>query len=279
VPSHVEQVRKRLAASIEKHRSALRAFEELLKDPNPAAGNIDRAQRELKRLAAEHAHLLAEWRLATASERLGGHAGLAGQRPLREQVLDVLEEIGVPASPRVISEVAAARYGCPLPVARFASLRRDEERAWRKDPLSRPAWVVPALSAQGLTAIPRIVASSAWPPERRLIGARTLRTNHLLTLLALLKACDRAAHADDTRALEHLRTIVISFAQTVPGALEPGAMPDHDRIRKASELELGHIELLDLKERQAAAARLKRLPELQQLWGQPLRERTTQRAF
>ena len=139
MPSKVERVRKRFAASIEKHWSALCAFEDLLKDPNPPAGNVDRAQQELKRLAAEHAHLLTEWRLATSSERPGSYVGFAGQRPLREQVLDVLDEIGVPAPPRVISEVAAARYGRPLPVARFASLRRDEDRAWRKDLLSRPA--------------------------------------------------------------------------------------------------------------------------------------------
>jgi hypothetical protein len=63
-----------------------------------------------------------------------------------QAVLDILDELGVPAAPRVISEIAVSNYGRPLPASRFASLRRDEERACRKDPLSRPTWVVPTFT-------------------------------------------------------------------------------------------------------------------------------------
>src|SRR3712207_4023754 len=106
-----------------------------------------------------------------------------GRRSMRELVLNVLEEIGVPAAPRTVSEFAAC-FNLSLPITRFSSLRRDEERAFRKDPLSRPAWVTPAINAQGLTAIPRIVTSSAWEDDRRVIGARTPHVSHLRTLLA-----------------------------------------------------------------------------------------------
>ncbi len=74
-------------------------------------------------------------------ERFGAYRARAGQRPMREQVLDILDELGVPNSPRVISEYALACLGIELPIAKFASLRRDEERGFRKDPLSKPAWV------------------------------------------------------------------------------------------------------------------------------------------
>ncbi len=246
-------------------------FQGLLRDPNADATAIDQVQRQLNRMAAEHTQLLTEWRLARAhvAEPSSPYARLVGQRPMREQVLDILEELGAPASPRVISEIAVARYGRPLPASRFASLRRDEERAFRKDSLSRPAWVVPALTARGLTAIPRIVASSAWPAERRLIGARTLRANHLRILLALLSMHERAQLTGTAQATAHLESMILSFAQTVPGAVEPGKRPEHTRLAEAARAELAHIEKTDLEERQAAARRLERLPEPHRLWGRP----------
>lgn len=265
-----DRMRSRLAASLERQRQLFDALQELLNDPEASTAAIDQAQRQLTRLAAEHTQLLTDWRLARGhGAEPSSHAGLVGQRPLREQVLDILDELEVPASPRVISEVAVARYGRPLPATRFASLRRDEERAWRKDPTSRPAWVVPALTAQGLTSIPRIVASSAWPAERRLIGARTLRANHIRTLLALLSIHERSQRTPSSRTTAHLESIILGFAQTVTGALEPGKRPDHTRITQAARAELAHFQDIDVEERQAAAIRLERLPELHRLWGQP----------
>jgi hypothetical protein len=267
----LDRIRTRLAASLEKQRELLDAFEGLLKDPEADAAAIDQAQRQLHRMAAEHTQLLTQWRLARAhvAEPPLLYAGFVGQRPMREQVLDILEELGVPASPRVISEISVACYGRPLPASRFASLRRDEERAFRKDSLSRPAWVVPAITAQGLTAIPRIVASSAWPAERRLIGARTLRANHLRILLALLLMHERAQRTGTAPATAHLESMILSFAQTVPGAVGPGERPDRARLAEAARAELAHIEKTDLEERQEAARRLERLPEPHRLWGRP----------
>jgi hypothetical protein len=266
-----DRVRARLAASMEKHRDLLQAFQELLKDPEANAATIEQVQRELTRRAADHTQLFTEWRLAQAgtAEPASPSARLVGQRPMREQVLDILDELSVPGSPRVISEIAAARYGRPLPASRFASLRRDEERACRKDPSSRPAWVVPALTAQGLTAIPRLVASSAWPAERRLIGARTLRANHLRTLMALQSMHQRSQQTGDSRATAHLEVIILGFAQTVPGAIEPGKRLEHARIGEAARAELDHIEDADNEERRTAAPRLEHLPEQHRLWGQP----------
>jgi hypothetical protein len=209
-------------------------------------------------------------------ERLGAYRNRAGQRPMREQVLDILDELGVPNSPRVISEYALACLGIDLPVPRFASLRRDEERAFRKDPLSKPAWVVPALNMTGFAPIPRLVASSVWPVERRLIGPRTLRTNHLLSLLALLK---RAANLADEKEVvaatpgsgkTHLLLgIIFRFARSVPGGWAVAGEPDLEGIRAATEAELQSIVADDEMERKQAAEKLAKLPEDRQIWGLP----------
>jgi hypothetical protein len=264
------RIRRRIAAVVDEQRSALKRLEELLATPDAQPAAIAETQQALNRLTAEHTRLLTEWRLATAQVREDQPAySRAGGRPLRERVLDVLDEIGVPAPPRVVSEVATLSYGMTLPASRLASLRRDEERAYRKDALSRPAWVVPALTVHSLTAIPRIIATSTWPLERRLIGARTLRANHLRTVISLLDALRRTGDRADERTIAHFESVLVSFAQSVSGALQAGARPEHERIRAAVEAELGHIEPLDVEERKVAAKRFEKLPETNQLWGQP----------
>ena len=266
-----DRIRVRLAASAKKQRALLNTMQGLLENPDATAVAIDQAQQQLQRATADHTRLLTEWRLAKArsAEPSLPQARLVGQRPMREQVLDILDELGVPASPRVIGEVAAALFGRALPAARFASLRRDEERACRKDPMSRPAWVVPALTAQGLTPIPRIVASSSWESERRLIGARTLRGNHLRTLLALVSMRDRVQSTNEPGLTAHLDALLMAFGQTVPGAAQPGRRFEPERISEAARAELALIHQTDIEERRQAAGRLDRLPLLHRLWGQP----------
>jgi hypothetical protein len=264
-----DRIQARLATTLRKVQELGETLQKSLKDPEANAAALERVDQELSRLAARRTELLTELRLARAqvAEPAPLLTGLVGQRPMREQVLDILDELAVPASPRVISEIAVARYGRPLPPSRFASLRRDEERAWRKDRLARPAWVVPALSAQGLTSLPRIVGSSTWPAECRLIGARTLRANHLRTLLALLSMRERSQQADSAWAVTRLETMIFGFAQTVPGAVEPGKLADYQRVIEAAKAELALIEEMDLDERRTAARRLENLPELHQFWG------------
>lgn len=261
------RLRERLTQSVDKQRGLLEELEYLIHNPGDSSATID-VQRRLSRLAAEQARLVAELEVAQLAplDRVKPAAGLAGQRPMREQVLDILDELGVPVAPRVISEVALACYGRSLPAARFASLRRDEERAYRKDPTSRPAWVVPAINVVGLTAIPRIVANSAWKAERRLIGARTLRTNHLKTLISLL---NRAIHLSngESEPDPQLRALITRYADSVGGTVDPIQGSDLVLVRLAAEAELARIEPVDAEERHQAARRLTQLPATEQLWG------------
>jgi hypothetical protein len=270
--SRIDILQKKLGQVVQKQQHLLQGLAILVANPGANAVALDRIQRQLNRLRAQQEQLISELALRQleAPEAYGAYGRQAGQRPMREQVLDTLEEITVPASPRAISEFAAARFGLALPPDRFASLRRDEERAFRKDPTSRPAWVVPAINLAGLTAIPRLVASSAWEPERRLIGSRTLRTNHLRTLLAILRCYEEAQTRRDSKAGLQLRAMARSYAETVPGALPPGEELDVDGIRNLAKAELERINPVDFEERSAAAQRLQALAERYRLWGKPV---------
>jgi hypothetical protein len=269
VSQSLETIRAKINEAIKAKHTSLENFGNLLGDPATSPAMLDSAQAEVDRLSSVWSRLMHELRVAQfeSPDRFGAYRPRAGQRPMREQVLDILDELGVPNSPRVISEYALACLGIELPVARFASLRRDEERGFRKDPLSKPAWVVPALNMTGFSPIPRLVASSVWPIERRLIGPRTLRVNHLITLLALLRRAMNLTEGED--AARRITGLILRFARGVPGAWAVTGEPDLDRIRTAAEAELQAIGSDDEPERKLAAEKLAKLPEDRQVWGLP----------
>lgn len=185
-----------------------------------------------------------------------------GAQPRREETLTVLDAVGVPMSARVISQIGAAHFGFELPVKQLSSIRRDDRRRiFDRNPDGRPAYVAPALAARSLAPIPRLFTSSAWPPERRLVGARSARTDQLRTLLALLTL--REAHKDNP----HLDVIIRRYAINVPEAVAPGKDIAPERVRRAAEAELEQISPLDAEERDEAIVRFARLPVAEQIWG------------
>jgi len=269
VSQRTERIRTKIGEAIRLKHDALQRMEDVLGDPATTPAMIESAQAEVERLTAVWKRLMHDFRVAQleAPERFGAYRTRVGQRPLREQVLDILDELGVPNSPRVVSEYALACLGIDLPVARFASLRRDEERSFRKDALSKPAWVVPALNMTGFAPMPRLVASSVWSIERRLIGPRTLRVNHIVTLLALLRRASTIT--DGEEAVRGIKALIFQFARSVPGAWAVTGEPDLERIRVASEAELQAIGPHDEAERKQAAVKLAKLPQDRQIWGLP----------
>ena len=224
---------------------------------------LRKQQAEMQRLTDELRYVQLEQNVAAPRTR----ARMTG-KTVREMALDAIDEIGVPVSPSTISDFSLATTGIGIPATRFASLRRDEERAARRDPASRPAWIAPALSTARLTALPRLLTSSAWEVERRLVGARSARVNHLHTTLAFLDRFERlrSSAGSESGAMENL---VIRFARGIPGATSTGAGIDGARIRAVVQRELEAIEPDDLQERREAAARLTKHRDQEKLWGMP----------
>jgi hypothetical protein len=270
------RIRKKLARITGQQQEVLKKLQPLVINPDASPAQLIR--REQARLTAEQERLFTDLELAQLSSQTDRNGYVSrdkhfststfgGRQSMREQVLNVLEEIGVPAAPRTVSDFAAC-FGLSLSASRFSSLRRDERRAYQKDPLSRPAWVVPAINAVGLTAIPRLVCSSAWEDEQRVVGSRTLHVNHLRTLLSLLVAAERAPHLGDANA-ERVRGLVTRYATTIPGALEFGGEPNYERIEAAVKSELERIEAPDAEERQTAAKKMAQSAAFHRLWGRP----------
>lgn len=238
-----------------------------------AAGNTasrERAQAKIAELTAEYQRLADALRFSELEAReIATPRARTPGKPLRELALDALDDLGVPAPPALIADLTAALTGARPSPSRFASLRRDEENAARRNIAARPAWVVPAISAQQLTAIPRLLSSSSWELERRIVGARSIRTNNLRIAISL---SGRLAHLREAGASEAklVERLLFSFARSVPGAVEYGQPIDPTRTIDAARAELALIEAPDLEERGEAAAKLAGAGPQVRLWGRPV---------
>jgi hypothetical protein len=270
--NNATRLKTRLAAVVKKQQAALAELGKLLANPaSSSVSTIDETQATVARLNAQQQRIVQDLKLSDLErpERYGAYNARSGQRPIREVVLDILDELGVPSSPGTLSECAAVWSGMSIPAGRFASLRRDEHSAYRRDSLARPTWLVPALNANGFRAIPRLVVSSVWEPERRLIGPRTLRVNHLKTVLALQSRLTALNQTGASGSSDRLLELMHRYARSIPGAMQSASEIDADQVRHAAQSELDAIEPLDIKDRRTAVSEFFKIPAYAQLWGLP----------
>lgn len=259
---------EKLARNAERQQQAYAALTTAL-----AAGDMagrERAQARIAELAAEYQRLSDALRFDELEAReIATPRGRKPGKPLRELALDALEDLGVPAAPSLIADLTAALTGTRPSPSRFASLKRDDEHAARRNISARPAWIVPAISATQLTAIPRLLTSSAWGVERRIIGSRSMRTDHLRVAMSLAQrlAQLREVGAAEARNIERL---LFPIARSIPGASETGQLIQPDRVSEAAQAELAILDEADLAERRAAAARLTSGGTHHRLWGHPV---------
>ncbi len=273
VMSRPPSLSDQLARNAKRQQDAYAALSTALAAGDPAGR--ERAQAKITELAAEYQRLSEALRFSELEARdISTPRARKPGKPLRELALDALDDLGVPAPPALIADLTAALTGVRPSPSRFASLRRDEENSARRNMAGRPAWVVPAISAQQLTAIPRLLTSSSWALERRIVGARSIRTDNLRIAISL---AGRLSHLREAGAAEAkmVERLLFPFARSVPGAIEYGQPIDTARIIDASQGELILIEEPDLDERRAAAAKLSASSQQVRLWGRPVLIDTT----
>jgi hypothetical protein len=266
-----EHLKQRLTLVVDRQQKLLGEFTAAM----IAGDHVRQAelQRDLNRFAAEMRRLTAEARYGqlqtSAANAVPRSRAREVGKTIRELVLDSVDEIGVPSSPATISEFSQIMTGASIDTGRFASLRRDEQKAALRDAASRPVWVAPAISSSRLTAMPRLFTSSAWPIERRIVGPRSARVDHLRATLAFLDRFERL-QAAGAREADSMELLAVRFARGVPGAMSAGVKIDVQRVRDATLTELEAIEQEDIAERQAAAVRLQKFREQDRIWGLPI---------
>jgi hypothetical protein len=204
-----------------------------------------------------------------SGERSGAQAGAGALLPAREQVHQALTLLGGPAAPRLIVAVHEAFYAGGLPVARLTSLRRDEERSFRSAPYARPYYVCAALTADLLAPARGLLAISAWPMDRRIVGPLSPRVDYLI---AAIRIAERFRDLDISGASADSRRLLWRFAANIPRAASSISTMDPDEIVIAARAELAVHERADSDLRTAAAARARaQLDDAEQLFGAGLR--------
>ena len=191
----------------------------------------------------------------------------SARRSHRDQVIDLLSFVDRPVTPTTLQQLSVVMNREILAPTRFASLRRDERQAYDRAPTKNHEWIVPALSVHDFSARSRVVCSSRWSLELRMIGPETLRLNHLrlaLKLVNLISGSERDGHSRELEAL----ILRLCSVQHLP-------VGDALNLAKVCVLvtqDLDQHEEFDLEQRRSAAhafERSHRSPS-ELIWGAPM---------
>src|SRR5438270_744254 len=155
---------------------------------------------------------------ARARRRTPTGDGRPPTQSAREEAIASLNELEVPSSPREIAEYASARFGRILDHRAFASIRRDERRAFDSKRANRAVYIVPALEGRWLLPARGRFTLSEWPTEQRLIGPQSLRVDHLKVTINIAGQLAWLTERDVERG-QAMADLLANYARSIPGAL------------------------------------------------------------
>ena len=253
-------VRDDLAAALEETLKLARQLAEDARDTDVPVAELVAQATLLGRLDERRAELIGQLR-RTASAGL--RATTPGP-PIREVVLDALDELGWPQNARFLEEYLWAKRQLQLDSRAFASLRRDELRAWRRSPGARSAYIVPALNPDG-SANPRWLTSSAWDLPRRVIASP--ETERLFDLQKILALNVRGSRGPLGTLLERNVTEILAIEPPPVSASVTATRAWRAHVRSHTAALIEAIRSRDDADRDRLAAGLADLPDDDRIWG------------
>jgi len=200
----------------------------------------------------------------------GSHGRTPRQRPLRDVMVDALEDLGCLVHSRDLALYCKARYGRPITAERFGSLSRDEMDTYRKGTTNRPVWLCFGLTYNRHEAIRRLWGRSDWPIEERVVAPTTGR---ILQLTLTKRLCEIAleadAYAEGAESAEMLHTLAASHAGDLPDVKVRYGEFDLVGWRDKAAEQLEKDSPRDREARLEAARQIARRGEIFQLFGVP----------
>jgi hypothetical protein len=253
-------VRDDLATALEETLKLARRLAEDARNADVPVAELVAQAAMLGRLDQRREELIGELR-RTAS------AGLRAAQPgppIREVVLTALDELGWPQNARFLEEYLWAKRQLQLDSRAFASLRRDELRAWQHAPGARPAYIVPALNPDG-SANPRWLTSSAWELPRRVIASA--QTERLFDLQKILALHVRGSRGPLGTLLERYVTQILAIEPPPVSASISATKAWRAHVRAHTGALIDAIRSRDDGDRDQIAARLASCPDRDRVWG------------
>jgi hypothetical protein len=253
-------VRDELIATLEQtRRLAQRLVDDARDDEVPVADLVAQATM-LGRLDQRRDELIGQLRSTASAGLRATTPGL----PIREVVLQALSELGWPQNAGFLEEYLWAKRQLQLRSRAFASLRRDERRAWQRAPGARAAYVVPALNPDG-SANPRWLTSSAWDLERRVIASPD--TERLLDLWKISALRVRGSRGPLGTLLERYAAQILAIEPPPVSATMTQTQAWRAHVGAHATALIGRIRTHDDPDRARIARRLARFSEDDQVWG------------
>jgi hypothetical protein len=253
-------VRDNLAVTAEEILNLARRLAADARDADVPVAELVAQATMLGRLEQRREELVGELR-RTAS------AGLRRSQPgppIREVVLEALGELGWPQNARFLEEYLWARHQLQLDSRAFASLRRDELRAWQRSPGARSAYIVPALNPDG-TANPRWLTSSAWDLPRRVVAST--ETERLYDLQKIIALRVRGSRGPLGTLLERSVKQILAIEPPPVSASIAATNAWRGHVRTHATALIEAIRSRDDATRDRIAAGLAGLPDREQVWG------------
>jgi hypothetical protein len=205
-------------------------------------------------------------RRATLEKRPSARGGKAG-RPVRDIIVDMLQEAQCPLNSLLLASVIRPLHGRAIPSTRFGTLSNDEANSYDSS-RARAVYLCHCLTFDQGQAVKRFWARSDWPLAERIIGPMSGRILFLKGAawtieLARLVADDRIA-ADNPDTLNY---VAADQARNVGLLVKRGDFPYKDWLAFIAEA-IGRHEAEDRAVREKAAAGLeRRLSDRELLFG------------
>jgi hypothetical protein len=252
-------VRDELAATLEETLRVAQQLAENARDEEVPVADLVAQATMLGRLDERRGQLISQLR-RTASA--GMRATTSGP-PIREVVLQALDELGWPQNAGFLEEYLWAKRQLQLDSRAFAPLRRDERRAWQRARSAR-AYVVPALNPDG-SANPRWLTSSAWELQRRVVASP--ETERLFDLQKIAALRVRGSRGPLGTLLERYAKQILAIEPPSVSASAAQTRAWRTHVREHTMALIEQIRQRDDSDRGRIARCLAELPEHDQVWG------------
>jgi hypothetical protein len=237
-------------------------------------------KNRVKKLVREKGRLLAQIaELENQIKKIDSDSGLPKRlvpiRPVRELVLDALDDIGIMVHTNVLRLYLQAKNGRAIAPTRFGTLSKDEELAHIRFATERTGrhrvdWLCHGLTSDRGEAIRRFWARASWPLADRIVAPTSGRVMHYKITMRLAEIASE--NADTCADPDMLKFLAADHARDLPGIdkqFRKGVFDFQLWIDTAKEL-LTNCQQPDLEEREAAAQRLgSRIGEHHLLFGVP----------
>lgn len=266
----VSGVRAELVATLEESLRLQRRLVDDVRDGRVPAADLVAQATVLERLDGQRDKLIDQLRRTASADIRATRTS----PPIREMVLDILEELRWPQNSGFLQEYLWAKRQLHLGSRAFAPLRRDERLAWQRAPDARDAYIVPALNPDGSTN-PRWLARSDWPlPRRIVVSTQTERLFDLQKIYSLAgrpgdpDAFSRGARGPLDALLEKYAMEILETEPLPVSASADEAREWRDRVREHARGRISELRRQDEPEREEIARQLEKLPDHARLWGQ-----------